>query len=89
MVNESLGNGNNYRQADWSESVAVGSKDYVETIKEKLGLRAKGRKILENAGGFQLRENTVSYIANFDSKNDNIGEQNTFFWDVSLEVTDS
>ena len=89
LVNESLGNGNNYRQADWSESVAVGSKDFVETIKKKLGLRAKGRKILENDGGFQLREKTVSYIANFDSKNDNIGGQNTFFWDVNHEVTGS
>ena len=87
LVNESLDNGNNYRQADWSESVAVGSKDFIETIKEKLGLRAKGRKILENDGGFQLREKTVSYIANFDSKNDNIGGQNTFFWDVNHEVT--
>ena len=34
LVNESLGNGNNYRQDDWSESVAVGSKDFVETIKK-------------------------------------------------------
>lgn len=87
LVNESLGNGNNYRQADWSESVAVGSKDFVETIKEKLGLRAKGRKILENDGGFQLREKMVSYIANSDSKNDNIGGQNTFPWDVNREFT--
>jgi len=33
MVNESMVNGNR-RQADWSESVAVGSKDFIETIKE-------------------------------------------------------
>lgn len=89
LVNESLSNGNNYRQADWSESVAVGSKDFVETIKEKLGLRAKGRKILENDGGFQLREKMVSYIVNSDSKNDNIGDQNTFSWDVNHEFTGS
>ena len=89
LVNESLGNGNNYRQADWSESVAVGSKDFVETIKEKLGLRAKGRKIFENDGGFQLREKMISYIVNSDSKNDNIGGQNTFSWDVNHEFTDS
>jgi len=34
LVNEPVGNSNNYRQADWSESVAVGSKDFVETIKK-------------------------------------------------------
>ena len=89
LINESLGNGNNFRQADWSESVAVGSKNFVKTINEKLGLRAKGRKIFENDGGFQLREKMVSYIANSDSKNDNIGGQNTFSWDVNHGFTPS
>ena len=40
----------------WTESVAVGSKSFIETIKEKLGILAKGRKIFENDGGFQPRE---------------------------------
>jgi hypothetical protein len=30
----------------------VGSKSFIETIKEKLGILAKGRKILENGGEF-------------------------------------
>jgi hypothetical protein len=34
----------------------VGSKSFIEAIKEKLGILAKGRKILENGGEFQLRE---------------------------------
>jgi len=82
LVNESLDNGNN-----WSESIAVGSKVFVETIKEKLGLRAKGRKIIENDGGFQLREKMVSYNANSDGINDNIGAENAFVWDVNHEFT--
>ncbi|MCP3888626.1 MAG: transposase, partial [Desulfobulbaceae bacterium] len=48
LVTESLVKGNNPRQADWTESIAVGSRKFVETIKENLGLRAKGRKILES-----------------------------------------
>ncbi len=54
LVNESLRNGNNSRMAIWSESVAVGSETYVESIKRKLGLRGKGRKITESDEGFQL-----------------------------------
>ncbi len=85
MVNESLANGNNSRQDQWTESIAVGSKSFIETIKEKFGSLAKGRKILENDGGFQLREETASYIANFDSENGDIGGKNTYFWDVNPE----
>lgn len=85
LVTESLVNGNNSRQADWSESIAVGSKKFVETIKENLGLRAKGRKILENDGGFQLREEVNAYNANSNTKNGNIEGQNTYLWNVNSE----
>ena len=52
IVNESLANGNIQRQNQWTKSIAVGSKSFIETIKEKLGTLAKGRKIIENDGGF-------------------------------------
>ena len=84
VVNELLANGNNHRQIHWTESVAVGSKNFIETIKEKLGRLVKGRKILENDGGLHLREETATYIANYDIENDNIGDENTYFWDINL-----
>lgn len=87
LITESLVNGNNPRQAVWSESIAVGSKKFVETIKDNLGLRAKGRKILENACGFQLREEVKTYNANFNTKNDNIEGQSTYLWGVNNEHT--
>jgi putative transposase len=43
LVNESLANGKNFRQNQWTESIAVGSKDFIETIKEKFGILANGR----------------------------------------------
>ena len=43
------------------------------------------RKILENDGGFQLWEEMEACIANSDIKNDNIGDQNTCYWDVNHE----
>lgn len=79
-VQEALMNSTSYgeRQAQWTESIAVGSKNYTEMIKEKLGQLAKGRKIFENDGGFQLREKKASYIANFDTQKDDIVDPNSF-----------
>jgi len=82
LVSESLANGNNFRQNQWSESIAVGSKSFIEKIKEKMGILAEGRKIFENDGGFQLREELGTYIVNSDSKKDDIDVQNTYCWDV-------
>jgi len=83
MVNELLANGNNQRQTQWTEGIAVGSKSFIETIREKFGALAKGRKILETDGDFQLREETASYIANYGHENGNIGSENTFLWDIN------
>ena len=57
----------------------MGSIGFIETIKEKLGILAKGRKILENDRGFQLREELGTYIANSGSKKDNIEAQKLIF----------
>ena len=82
-VSESLANGDNFRQTQWTQSIAVGSKSFIETIKVKLGILAKGRKILENDGEFQLREDMGTYIANSDNKNGDIGDQNAYYWDMN------
>ena len=82
-VSESLANGNNFRQTQWTQSIAVGSKSFIETIKEKLGILAKGRKILENDGEFQLREDMGAYTANSDMENGDIGDQNAYYWDMN------
>jgi hypothetical protein len=37
-------NGKPSREPAWSESIAVGGKAFIENIKEKLGIKAKGRK---------------------------------------------
>ena len=66
LVDESLANDKNPRQTKWTESIAVGNKSFIETIKEQLGILARGRKILENDGGFHLREELRSYITNSD-----------------------
>ena len=79
-----IANGNNFRQNQWTESIAVGSKGFIETIREKFGTLAKGRKIIENDGGFQLREEMETYFTNLDRKRNDIGSKNTYFWDINL-----
>lgn len=80
LVNESLVSGNNSRQSGWSESVAVGSRDFTEKIKSRLGLRSKGRKIKDHDGGFQLREEKGIYNVNYGIKNSDIEGENTWEW---------
>ena len=69
------------------QSIAVGSKSFIETIKEKLGILAKGRKILENGGEFQLREDMGAYTANSDMENGDIGDQNAYYWDMNHGIS--
>jgi len=44
-VEEILKTKNYVRETKWSQSIAVGCKSFVEGIKEKLGIRANGRKV--------------------------------------------
>jgi hypothetical protein len=43
------------------QSIAVGSKTFIETMKEALGFRAKGRKIICADDTFELRETITPY----------------------------
>jgi len=69
------------RHTQWIKSIAVGSESFTETIKEKIGIKAKGRKIIkaDDDEVFQLREETVSYSAIFNSKKESIELKNTIF----------
>ena len=82
LVEEALRNGNNDCRSEWSQSIAVGSKTFVAAIKAKLGVQAKGRKILEQGDVFQLREPLGPYNADFDAKMEGIGPQNACFWGI-------
>ena len=58
----------------------VGSKQFIEKVKEKLGFRARGRKV--NAGAdasFQLREEQSTYGG--DSVSTDLATENTYLWD--------
>ena len=50
--------------------------------KAKLGVQAKGRKVLEQGDAFQLREPLGPYNADFDAKMEGVGPQNVYLWGV-------
>ena len=60
-VEEHLGDGAKERQDEWTGSVAVGSKSFIESVKASLGFRAKGRDVIQSNKGYQLRESPAPY----------------------------
>ena len=66
---------------EWSESVAVGSKDFIINTMEKLGIKAKSREAVETERRYQLKEPAISYTPGFNPKNSDLRPKNTYFWD--------
>jgi len=66
-VEEKLTGGEMVREGKWTESVAVGDSGFVEVLKRKLGLRAKGRKISGNEDESTLREPRVFFGDGLDA----------------------
>ena len=73
----------------WSESIAVGSKEFVDRTKDDLGIRARGRKAREIDGQFELREPEAAYIGHFGGKKADIGPENTYFWNDYPEILET
>jgi hypothetical protein len=64
------------KENKWTQSIAVGSKAFIEKMKEALGFRATGRKIIYADDTFELREVLTPY-----GKANNLDSENTFLWD--------
>jgi putative transposase len=61
------------RQPHWTESIAVGSKAFVEAVKERLSYRSLGRRKRQLSEGMELREPVVPYNELFEPENADIG----------------
>jgi len=65
QIETSFNNENLERDSCWTESVAIGGKDFVENIKDELGARAVHRKTIKSRNNYELRETGTSYTLNF------------------------
>ncbi|MCP4110829.1 MAG: hypothetical protein GY749_35755 [Desulfobacteraceae bacterium] len=64
------------RESQWTQSIAVGSKNFIEKIKTELGPCAKGRTVIgSNDDMFQLREKQSAYAHAYETVD------NTFTWE--------
>ena len=77
-VFEAMKNDQLKRQEHWTQSIAVGDKLFLESVKEGLNSHARGRNIVETeTGAYQLREAQEPY-----GVNDTFAEVgNEYSWD--------
>jgi putative transposase len=60
------------RQSHWTQSIAVGSRSFIEAVQEQLSFRARGRRKRNLENGMALREATASYDVPFGLENSDI-----------------
>jgi len=72
------------RESRWTESIAVGSKTFVEKTKVELGIKAIGREVMEADGVYELREGDVSYNPDFGGENSGLRVENSYFWNLTI-----
>jgi len=61
----------------------VGKKEFVDTIKQKLGYKVQGRKAIGSNGTYMLKEPHISYNGVFGSENRVLSAKNTYLWGLS------
>ena len=72
------------RKSLWSESIAIGSEEFIEKIQLQLGLRAKGRSVVSENEGSVLKESPAPYNTLFDGKKSVLRPDNSYFWDLNI-----
>jgi REP element-mobilizing transposase RayT len=65
------------RERRWTESIAVGSEQFVYATQVKLGIKGRGREVVGEDGSYELRESAVPYATVFGHKSDDLRLQNS------------
>ncbi len=68
-------------EGKWTESIAMESRLFVEMTKERLGIKAKGRRVTAQNSSYELREPAAPYRGVFGVKNGLLRLENAYFWD--------
>ena len=68
-----------------TRSIAVGSQPFVESVKKLLGIKAKGRKVVEGTEGFRLKKEGSPYQALFEVENSEIDHDNAYHLDINVD----
>ena len=81
-IEEALKTDGRSRERKWVQSVAVGSKEFVEMTKKHLGFQVQGRSVRRAGEAYQLREHQAAYSASFAYENALLRVDNTHPWNV-------
>ena len=68
QVRSMLASDRNRRDGRFSESLAVGNREFVEEVRRKLGAKARARGVVEQEDTIALREPRPSYGPHFGSE---------------------
>jgi hypothetical protein len=85
-VEYELKNGKSTRERLWTESIATGSRGFIEAAKERFKSKAIGRKIIEKGEPFTLGETQSAYNAIFMAENDNLRAENSHRWKICPNI---
>ncbi|HOC38525.1 MAG TPA: transposase [Thermodesulfobacteriota bacterium] len=78
-IEESLKEGVPSRDKRWTESIAVGTESFVRAVKERLGIKAKGREVTGDQGSYELKESAAPYKGILGHENAVLRLQNEYF----------
>ncbi len=81
-VEASTRNGKPLREPVWSESIAVGSKIFIEKLKEKLVIKAQERKLVKKQENCILKEPQSSYKDDFAPHMGLLSFENMHCWEL-------
>jgi putative transposase len=77
------------REAQWSESIAVGGEGFVEEMKVALGFKGQHRQVAMANGVYTLQEPAPFYGHHFDRKKVGLRANNTIPWRTVHETTET
>jgi putative transposase len=72
LIEDTISKNDLKRDPKWTESLAVGSKEFVESFQDKLSSRSRRAEIVELGNSHILREAGKPYNATFPKKNENL-----------------
>jgi putative transposase len=64
----------------WTQSIAIGSRSFVEAFRRQMRSSAIGRHVRKKAEGFELRDSQSPYKAFFNTEKIDIAGKNLWFW---------
>jgi len=75
------------RKELWSQSIAVGSEEFVKEIKHQLGVRAAYRTVVMEDEGCALKEAMAPYSSIFDGETGSLRPKNSYLWNQNGELS--